>query len=459
MNRDVIIIGLFLLAQPIIGVFFSRRTPIKNEVDFLLGGRNLGIFLTTFTLFATWFGAETSLGTASNIYQYGLSGGRIDPFGYTISLLLMGFILAKKFRELNLTTMADLFALRYGKLTEKISVFLLVPSTLIWTAAQLKAFGYIMNQVIVLPMWLHLLIGLVIILTYTLFGGFLGSVWTDLFQAIFLIVGLVFIFVMTMRFLPQPMVDLQNIAREGISFYRKGETWWENLNGWAVPILGSFTSQEMISRILATKDSKIAVKSLYLASFMYLLVGMIPVILGFLTPSILGHSILNIVDTDQILPQLAGILMPSGFALLFQAALISAVLSTADSSILTVSGLFSHNLIPSIFPVMSEQKKLLCNRIVLLGCGVITYILAINSDKIIRLLEIASSFGTSGVLIITLVALFKPQWCHAKAAQITLVTGISAQLVLEHLLHIPGSYLINIILCFFTYFLSRFNYQ
>ncbi|MBC7364919.1 MAG: sodium:solute symporter, partial [Candidatus Aminicenantes bacterium] len=89
-----LLILVYVLAQIIFGLYLSRR--IKNEDDFLVGGRRVPFFLVSFSLFATWFGAETCLGSSGAVYELGLSGSRADPFGFSLCLFLMGFLLAKK---------------------------------------------------------------------------------------------------------------------------------------------------------------------------------------------------------------------------------------------------------------------------------------------------------------------------------------------------------------------------
>jgi Na+/proline symporter len=82
-------------AQLAIGLFVSRR--IRSEADHLVAGRSFGPMLATFTSFATWFGAETCAGAAGAVYQEGWRGGRADPFGYTICLLILGLVFASSF--------------------------------------------------------------------------------------------------------------------------------------------------------------------------------------------------------------------------------------------------------------------------------------------------------------------------------------------------------------------------
>lgn len=88
MNHILLGILAYVLLQLLIGFWISRK--IKTEDDYLLAGRSLGYVLATFSIFATWFGAESCIGTAGAAYSSGLSGVRADPFGYGICLILMG---------------------------------------------------------------------------------------------------------------------------------------------------------------------------------------------------------------------------------------------------------------------------------------------------------------------------------------------------------------------------------
>jgi SSS family solute:Na+ symporter len=75
---------VYILIQLVIGIVVSKK--INNEDDYLLAGRSLGTGLATLSVFATWFGAETCIGAAGAVYEKGLSGATIDPFGYSLCL-------------------------------------------------------------------------------------------------------------------------------------------------------------------------------------------------------------------------------------------------------------------------------------------------------------------------------------------------------------------------------------
>lgn len=450
----------FLILQAFIGIYFGRTKSANTEENYLLGGRSLGLTLTSLTLFATFFGAESTLGTATSINLFGLSGGRIDPFGYTFAMMLMGFFFAYPLRKRNLYNLSELFAQSFGHKAEQLSVFILIPATLIWVSAQIKAFGHIMAEISPLSVPVGMIIGLCFLLAYTFKGGFLGSVWTDVVQSLFVIIGLVLLLVLTFKAIPLGMSEIFSSIfvdnKEKLALWRPSESFFENINGWSIPILGSLVSHEMISRFLAAKDSLIAKKSTLYASLLYIIIGLIPVTIGLLIPLLGQYHLVSSTGDDGLLISLSKNVMPPMLHVLFYAAIISAILSTADSSLLTISGLITHNTLRFIFPEEHSQKKLVrWNQLSLVICAVLVFFMGLFQDRITRLLEIASSFGTSGVLIVTIIALYFPKWNHSVAAFWTLLLGLVSQLLLEFVFELEGAFLMNIFSGIIIYFAVR----
>jgi SSS family solute:Na+ symporter len=182
-------ISAYILAQLGIGILVSRR--ISTEDDYLVAGRKLGPVVVTFTVFATWFGAETCIGAAGAVYERGLAGGSADPFGYAICVILTGLLFAVPLWRLRLTTIADLFRLRFDESVERVAVLLIVPTSLFWAAAQIRAFGQVISSASGFEIEATVTFAAVVVIAYTMFGGLMADAWTDLVQGIALIVGLI----------------------------------------------------------------------------------------------------------------------------------------------------------------------------------------------------------------------------------------------------------------------------
>ncbi|MEE9263478.1 MAG: hypothetical protein V3V11_03380, partial [Vicinamibacteria bacterium] len=104
--------GVYLALLLAVGVFVGRR--VKDSADFIVAGRRLPLWLCTFTLFATWFGAGTCMGAAGAAYGSGVLATIADPFGAAFCLFLAGMFYVRILRRMKLLTVADFFRIRYG---------------------------------------------------------------------------------------------------------------------------------------------------------------------------------------------------------------------------------------------------------------------------------------------------------------------------------------------------------
>ena len=121
-GRVILLLLAVVAAQILVGAIAARG--IRSEDDFLVAGRRLGLLLASSSIFATWFGAESCIGAAGSAYSHGLSFTTTEPFAYGICLVLMGLLFAAPLWRLRVTTLADFFAMRFGRSTERIAALL-----------------------------------------------------------------------------------------------------------------------------------------------------------------------------------------------------------------------------------------------------------------------------------------------------------------------------------------------
>ena len=380
-----------------VGLLVSRR--VATESDYLIAGRRLGPVLVTSSMFATWFGAESCIGAAGAVYAFGLDGATADPFGYAGCLFLLGAVFAVPLWRRGLTTLGDLFALRFGRGIERLAVLLMVPTSVLWAAAQIRAFGHVVAASGDVEIELALAISAAVVIAYTAAGGLLADAWTDVIQGSLLVVGLVVLAVTVLGSDAVAMADLFATAR---SFPPVERSLLERAEAWAIPLCGSVLAQEQVARVLAARSGGIARGSAFAAGVLYLAVGIIPVGLA-----LVGLQLLpGLEDPEQILPRLALEHFPTWLYVVFVGALISAILSTVDSALLAAASLVAHNLILPLRPAASEQTKLRIARTAVLVFGVAAYGLARNADGVYALIEAASAFASAGVLVSACFGLF-----------------------------------------------------
>ena len=408
----------YFVVQLGIGWWASRR--VGGEVDYLVAGRRLGLWMVAGSLFATWFGAETVMGSSSAIAEAGLSGGRADPFGYTVCLLGMAILIAFKMRDRGYVTLGDFFRDRYGRTVELLAVVIMVPTSVMWAAAQLLAFGEVIVVVSDISLEFALLASLTMVVAYTVLGGLLSDVVTDLFQGVVVVIGLLILFAFVVANAGGVGEAFSGISADQLSLIGEDEGFFSAMNSWMIPIVGSLVAQEAISRFLGAKSASTARNAGFVAAGLYFVFAMIPALIGL----IVGNMDLNLAYDDAFLPTLAEELMPPALFVIFIGALISAILSTVDTTLLAVSGLVTRNIIDPLTPAATDRQRLAIARLVTAIAGIFAYVLATGGDTIYGLVEAASSWGSAGIAVTVLIGLWSG-FGGPRAALAALIAGVA----------------------------------
>jgi len=413
-------IAAYVAVQIGIGLWVSRRT--RTTADYYVAGRSLGLFAVTFSLFATWFGAETVMGASAAIAEGGLAAGRAEPFGYFLCLVLMGLRVARRLRESGSLTLAGFFRQRFGPGAETWCVIANVPVSTIWAAAQMAALAYIVGALTDISVPTALAFAAVVVIAYTMLGGLRGDVVTDMVQGLILLTGLGVLFVLLLT-RPGGLEAVSAIEPAALSLLGEGESWLSRIDSWSIPILGSLVTSEAVARFLGARTPAIARRACFAAAALYLVAGSVPVVLGLAGP----HLGLTLGDGDLFLPSLAREMLPPILLVVFVGALLSAILSTVDSNLLSISSLLTHNLIERALPGRSDAARLWTARIVTALAGLAAWAIASAGERIHQMIEWTSALGVSGVLVAFLIgahSVFGGGW----AAMAAILAGFACNL-------------------------------
>lgn len=425
MTPALLAMTAYLALQLGIGVWISRR--IRSETDYLLAGRNLGYTLATCSIFATWFGSETIMGSAGTAYRDGVSLANAEPFGYGLCLILMGLIFAGPLWRRRLTTLADLFRLRFSVRVERVAALILIPGSVLWAAAQIRGFGYVLSTVTeAVSIDAAIGAGAAFVVVYAMFGGLLADAITDLIQGVMLAVGLLVVLAgVLIQVGSTGGVEATLRDAGGLNILPPRDVVsWALLEEWAIPVCGSVIAAELVGRIVAARTPNVARRSSFAAGGLYLAIGVIPLVIG-----LLGRNVVpGLAEAEQVIPAVAQALLPTFFFAVFAGALVSAILSTVDSTLLVASGLLSHNILVPAFHVRREATKVRLARAGVMLFGVLAYMLAIRAEGVFELVESASAFGSAGVLVAVSFGLFTTLGGPA-AASATLLAGVGVYLV------------------------------
>ena len=320
-----------------------------------------------------------------------------DPFGAALCLFLAGWFFARALRRSGALTIGDYFRMRYGRAAELISSLLQGPPFIAWAAAQFVAFGTTLQGLAGLDQTTAILVGGLVVLIYTTSGGMWAVSITDFVQGVVLIVGLAWLAPVAIAdaggwtavsdALPAGSLDpLPQPTLHGWIWY---------LQAWAVVGLGSLPSQDLLQRTLSSRDEGVAARSAHLAGGLYLTVGMIPVALGLVA----AVTLPGLEDPELALPELARAhLGPVGLAV-FSGALLSAILSSADSALLAPAAVFAENIIRPLRPGMSDRAMLRLTRTLVAACSLLALALALSVQKVYELLLMSMEAGVAALIV------------------------------------------------------------
>lgn len=436
-------VSFYMIAMLVIGFWASRK--VRGTKDYIVAGGQFGWWLSIGTIFATWFGAETCMGSSGAAFNKGMLGVIADPFGAGLCLVISGFFFAKFFRSLNIETIVDYFEMRYGKRGSWFLSLVYMPVYLGWVGAQLLAFGYILHSLAGMPLIPSIFISTVVIVTYTYSGGMLADAMTDLFQMVVILAGLLILFPILVKDAGGFNYAVSKTPREFFYFYPRSKSpvdWLNYLQAWMMVGVGSLPAQDLFQRIMSAKNATVSKWSSIIAGPLYILVGMLPVLLG-----IFGRFVLPKSSGESILIELSLKYLSAPLIALMVGALLSAIMSTADSAILAPASIIGKNIVPFLRPDASEQVKLNWCRWSVPVIAILSLVMALYFKNIYRLCQ-----ESWGVLLTGVAApmIFGVYWKRANT--IGALTGAAAGIASWVLFKIfmPGDYPHNL----FGFFVS-----
>jgi len=429
---------LYLLFSVGIGLYASTR--VHNSKDFVVAGRHLPLPMVTATVFATWFGAETVLGISATFVQEGLSGVVADPFGASMCLILAGLFFAPLLYRMNLLTIGDFYRVRFNRTIELIMTVFIMISYLGWVSAQVVALGLVFNIVSggAVSQEIGMVIGISVVLAYTIFGGMWSVALLDFVQMTVIMVALLLIAVL----ISGETGGVANVVGQAqatgkLKFFPEGggmEAWIPFIGAGITMMLGSIPQQDVFQRMTSAKTEKIAVSGSVLGGVLYFCFAFIPMFLAYSATLIDPEYFNKLIESDSqmVLPNLILNHTPLIAQVLFFGALLSAIMSTASATLLAPSVMFTENILKHIaLKHMSDQQMLRTMRVILVTFGLFVLWFAMNSESsIFHMVEDAYKVTLVGAFVPLVFGLY---WKRAsnQGALLSILLGVTAWLSME----------------------------
>jgi SSS family transporter len=426
----------YVAAQVMLAAWAGRGA--RSDADYLVAGRKLGTFAVAMSVFATWFASESLIATSGDVASDGLAGARAEPFAYAIGIFAIGFYFARRLRAGGHITIAGFLADRFGPATESLAALVIALSATTWSAAQLFAFATILANASPLGFPAALAAATLLVMTYTLFGGLAGDVWTDIVQGAILILGIsILLGLMVAAFGGVP--EMLAAAPQSVSFSLPGESFSAGLELWLIPIIGTMVSQEALARTLGARSPEVARTGALAGGVIYLVVGLIPVSFGLFAPALAPVLGITFGEGEAFLPSLAAALFPPWLYIIFTGALISAILSSVDSALLAVSGVATESGYRRLVPDASPTAMLRAARFSTVIASLAAALVAAQGESLRNLVLDASAIAA--VLALPMIAGLSGLSQSGRAAVAAILVQGAVLIVGDWWLGIEGAFL------------------
>jgi len=430
---------LYLLLSVGIGIYASTR--VHNSRDFVVAGRSLPLPIVTATVFATWFGAETVLGISATFVKEGLGGVVADPFGASMCLIIAGLFFAPLLYRMNLLTIGDYYRARYNRTVELIMTICIMISYLGWVSAQVTALGLVFNMVSggAISQQTGMVIGISIVLGYTMFGGMWSVALLDFVQMTVIMAGMLLIAVLVSDDAGGVSHVVNHAQAAGkLQLFPSGgyEVWIPFIGAALTMMLGSIPQQDVFQRMTSAKDEKTAVRGSVLGGVLYFAFAFVPMFLAYSATLIDPKMFSEMIETDSqmVLPNLILHHTPLVAQVFFFGALLSAIMSTASATLLAPSVMFTENILKHFaFKRMSDQQMLRTMRIIVVTFGCIVLSFALNSNEsIFKMVENAYKITLVGAFVPLAFGLY---WKRAnnQGALLSIAMGLISWTLMETL--------------------------
>ncbi len=446
------VVAVYFLAVIAIGLVSRRKA--RGADDFFVAGRKGSSLFITGSLLATIVGGSATVGMAGLGFSRGLTGAWWLLVG-AVGLVVLGLFLAGKVRQFGLYTLPQLVEKQYDKRIALAASVLIVVSWMGVIAGQIVAAGKILSVLGMGEPTMWMFIFSAVFIAYTIIGGQYSVIRTDAVQ-----IGIIFVGIFGGLALLLSRVD----GWDGLGASLPSEHF-------AFPVSEQFGSYELVSllllvgltyvvgpdmysRLFCAKDTKVARRSVFWAAALIIPIALAITIIG------MGASALfPDISAEQAFPTVINEVLPPFLGYIVLAALLCAVMSSADTCLLTASTILTVDIVGSFKPSLSQGKVVALSRWGIVVLGLFSLLLALALKGVINSLLFAYTVYTCGVILPVIAGFYKNKLRVTSTGAVAAIIGGGGIALISKIFDIKyldlGALLIGGLLLFLASFIDN----
>lgn len=352
---------------------------VSTMDSFTVADRSKSTFSVMISLVASCVGGSATIGVVSLAWNKGFPAIWFLASG-AIGLLILTIFLSKKIRSTGLRTLPEIVEYNVDSRARFIAAIIISVAWIAILAAQFRSCAEIIISLSSVSYPVALGIGAFCIIVYTAIGGQSSVIKSDVLQFILIFVALIFVLFFLKNTYPSSGSTIEyDLLNNEFTF----STW----SYYMLIIGGSYVVCPMLfSRLLSAKTERVAYKSALIAVPVLLVTAFVIVYIGLLLRDIVPKDSVS----TEVLTNVIGAYLPNWLSAFLSIALLSAIVSSADSCLITSATVIGNDIVktPSVF---------IC-RLITCIVGIISFLLALRGNGILSLLFAANDIFVAGIV-------------------------------------------------------------
>ncbi|MEL6358452.1 MAG: sodium:solute symporter family protein, partial [Bacteroidota bacterium] len=382
---DLTILGIFLVATLIVGLSYGRQ--VKTIQDYALGGQNFSTYTLVATIIATFASGSGFFIHTQNTYMKGFY--HMTPFlGVPVELWLQGRLAIRMGEFMNHVSIAEAMGSMYGKTVQLITAFSSILARVGYIAIQFKIIAKVIVMLFGINSELATMIATSIVILYSAFGGIKSVTFTDVLQFFTFGTVLPILALVMWRSIKNPAEAVGTLTSNSAFDFQQLTSW----NVTSLSILGLFlyyatpTMQpELFQRISMAKDVRQARRVLTYSAGGLLLVYLIAYWIGMLI--LVDNPGL---EKTEVVPYMVKQYTSSGLLGLLGAGIVAMAMSTADSSLNSISVMFAHDFVRPL--TGQKESSVMHARLFSVVAGSSALFMALYNQDLLKLVLLSVAF-------------------------------------------------------------------